>query len=361
MTGKDTLMSEARSQSETELRSDRSAPDHLSSSPQVVCIGDVVIDFTASGVSDAGNPIYECNAGGSPANVAAAVAALDGQSAFLGCVGEDDFGDLLRTSLMEAGVDVRGLVTTTEAGTRLVFIELAEDNERHFKRYPWPAAERCLRAADLDLDLLDHCKALHVSMGALREQPIREATWEAIARVRRREVPVSFDSNWTQEISVDPIRERRFLLDTGAEMDIRKLSLNELEFLFPGATIEEATDALFDSGPRLVIVTAGAQGCHYRSAAGSGFVPAFPVQALDTTGTGDTFLGALLYQLTRADTVDLDAVCGDAMYDALCFASAAGAVGATRRGSLRVMPSMADVMCMLERPETRQPANGDHA
>lgn len=326
---------------------DAMGPDAALPAPDVVAMGDVVVDFTSCGVSAGGNRLFECNPGGAPANVAAAVAALGGSASFLGCVGEDDFGDLLKDALDQAGVGTSAMVSTSASGTRLVFIELGEDNERQFKRYPALEAERYFRVSDLDRGLLDRCKLLHVSMTALTSAPIREATLAAIDHVRDQNKPVSFDPNWTAVGSVDPEAERRLILDTTAGVDIVKISADELRFLYPGLSLADGVDELSALGPRLVLVTDGAAGCHYQAGRVRGFQPAFSVEARDTTGAGDTFLGGLLFRLTRsADAMEL-AKLSTEVVEAVRFASAAAGVAVTRRGSLRAMPALDDVEELL--------------
>lgn len=88
----------------------------------VTALGELLIDFTDSGLSPAGMQLFERNPGGAPANVLAALARFGHQTAFLGKVGADMHGDFLRDTLMTAGIDVRGLISDPEVFTTLAFV-----------------------------------------------------------------------------------------------------------------------------------------------------------------------------------------------------------------------------------------------
>ena len=75
----------------------------------VAALGELLIDFTQSGVSPQGNPLWEANPGGAPCNVLAMLTRLGHTTAFLGKVGQDGFGDQLETALQEVGIDTRAL------------------------------------------------------------------------------------------------------------------------------------------------------------------------------------------------------------------------------------------------------------
>ena len=76
----------------------------------VISVGELLIDFTPVGISEKGNPIFERNPGGGPANMACAVANMGGRAAFVGKVGNDNFGSALKNIVEAKGVDVSGLV-----------------------------------------------------------------------------------------------------------------------------------------------------------------------------------------------------------------------------------------------------------
>ena len=88
----------------------------------VAALGELLIDFTQSGVSAQGNPLFEANPGGAPANVLAMLCRLGRRCAFLGKVGADGFGDRLAAVLGAAGIDLRGLRRDPEIPTTLAIV-----------------------------------------------------------------------------------------------------------------------------------------------------------------------------------------------------------------------------------------------
>lgn len=124
--------------------------------PLVVCFGEMLIDFVPSvaGVSLAEAPSFKKAAGGAPANVAVGVARLGGSSAFIGKVGEDEFGHMLANTLKENNVDSSGIRFDANARTALAFITLRADGEREFMFFRHPSADMLLSETELDKDLI---------------------------------------------------------------------------------------------------------------------------------------------------------------------------------------------------------------
>jgi len=116
----------------------------------VVALGEILIDFTPAGLSEQGNPLFEANPGGAPANVLACLAKLGRKTAFLGKVGADEFGRLLREVLASRGISTHGLVLEEAAQTTLAFVHLHEDGDRSFSFYRSPGADTLLRPEEVD-------------------------------------------------------------------------------------------------------------------------------------------------------------------------------------------------------------------
>lgn len=318
----------------------------------VVTIGDVVVDLTAAGRSRSGNVLYERNAGGGPANVVATVAALGGRSAFMGRVGDDHLGHFLEETLRATGVDTVGLRFDDAVGTRLVFIELDEHNDRAFTHYPSPRSDLEFRTEDIDQQLLARARIFHTCMLANLTPPIRQASEFALDMVRSAGGLVSFDPNWTQTASTDEVRERETIERVIPRTNILKLSLPELVFLQGDADLEDGARRLRQAGPELVLVTLGERGSYFQTESASGLVRAPNVRVADTTGAGDAFVGGLLFMLTsrRSSRPDLANVSEQHLREVVAFANACGAICAARRGSLRSVPSLTDVAELVALP-----------
>lgn len=110
----------------------------------VVAMGELLIDFTENGISSQGNPLLEANPGGAPCNVLAMLAKLGKSVAFIGKVGNDQFGSQLKDTLRAVGIDMRGLVTDPVVHTTLAFVHTLPDGDRDFSFYRDPGADMML-------------------------------------------------------------------------------------------------------------------------------------------------------------------------------------------------------------------------
>lgn len=128
----------------------------------IVSFGEMLIDFvpTMSGVSLAGAPGFLKAPGGAPANVAISVARLGGRSAFVGKLGDDEFGHMLAGILKENGVTSEGILFDKGARTALAFVTLRSDGEREFMFYRNPSADMLLTDSELNLELIRKVCAL---------------------------------------------------------------------------------------------------------------------------------------------------------------------------------------------------------
>ena len=118
----------------------------------VTALGELLIDFTESGLSPQGNPLLEANPGGAPCNLLAMLARLGHRTAFLGKVGRDAFGDMLRQRVSGVGVDVSGLRVDENIPTTLAFVHTQPGGERDFSFYRKPGADLMLGEDEVDLE-----------------------------------------------------------------------------------------------------------------------------------------------------------------------------------------------------------------
>ena len=106
---------------------------------KITTIGEILIDMTQTHIDENGNPHFAAIPGGAPANVAVAVSKLGGEAAFVGCVGDDLYGRLLRDTLIRYGVSVDGMQVTKRANTTLAIVMVDPTGERSFSFYRKPA------------------------------------------------------------------------------------------------------------------------------------------------------------------------------------------------------------------------------
>jgi len=319
----------------------------------IVCFGEALIDLHAWDVPGVvPSPVYVPFAGGAPANVAVAVARLGGDAAFAGMLGSDAFGNQLLRELEAAGVDTRHVRRTTAANTALAFVSHDARGERTFSFYRPPAADLLFRERDFSGDLFATASVFHAGSCSLTEPAIAATTLAGMRRARAAGALASFDVNLRPALwprGEDPAPRVWEALEAA---DLVKASREEFEVLAAPLGGERAAIArLWRGHARLLVVTDGAQPLRWFTRDDAGAMAAFRVGAVDSTGAGDAFTGALLQGLEARGVAALDALAADpARRDRwLRFAAACGALAATTAGSFAAMPARAAVEALLER------------
>ncbi|HEX7342510.1 MAG TPA: carbohydrate kinase [Rhodanobacteraceae bacterium] len=317
----------------------------------VCCFGEALIDF--HGVTTGATPTFTAHAGGAPANVAVAVARLGGHAAFAGMLGIGMFGDLLAERLALAGVDTRCVRRTDAANTALAFVSHAANGERSFSFYRPPSADLLFRDADFDPAIFQAGNIFHAGSCSMSEAACAATTVQGMTRARAAGALVSFDMNLRPALWPRGEDPAPTIWQALAQADFVKLSAEELAFLATSVDGEEAAlTRLWQAHAQLVIVTDGEHRQHWYTPHARGEHRIFKVDAIDTTGAGDAFVGGCLYQLAAQgiDAAHLPALAADsARLDALLrFASACGALAVTRAGSFAAMPALAEVTAFME-------------
>ena len=162
----------------------------------ITALGEILIDYTPMPRSAAGMQVFEQNPGGAPANVLACAAKLGRKTAFIGKVGCDLQGEFLRRTVIDVGIEARGLISDPEAFTTLAFVSLSETGERSFAFARKPGADTRLRAEELDESLLADTAVLHIGSLSLTDEPARGATLRAIGLAKSAGAVISYDPNY---------------------------------------------------------------------------------------------------------------------------------------------------------------------
>ncbi|MFD0620902.1 carbohydrate kinase [Paenibacillus sp. GCM10027629] len=314
----------------------------------VITLGELLIDFTPYGKSEHGQPLFERNPGGAPANVVAAIARLGSSSGFIGKVGNDAFGQGLRDALTFSGVDTAGLVLSESANTTLAFVHLAEDGDRSFSFYRNPGADQLLTEEEVPFASIAEARIFHFGSISMTDEPVRTATLAAVHHAKKHGVLVSFDPNLRPALWASDELAKEQILAGLRLADVVKISEEELEFLTGTADLEAGSQILCEQFPiSLLLVTRGGAGSFYRTGLRTGERAGFAVQAIDTTGAGDAFMAGALYSILLANqpipawtSTELDAL--------LTFANAMGALATTRKGGIPAMPTLMEVQGLMQ-------------
>ncbi|KAG6506745.1 fructokinase-1-like [Zingiber officinale] len=318
------------------------------SSGIVVSFGEMLIDFvpTVAGVSLAEAPGFLKAPGGAPANVAIAVARLGGHCAFVGKLGDDEFGRMLVAILRENGVDYSGVTLDSGARTALAFVTLRADGEREFMFYRNPSADMLLTEAELNLDLIRKAAVFHYGSISLITEPCRSAHLKAMEVAKQAGALLSYDPNLRLPLWPSAREAREKILSIWDQADIIKVSDVELEFLTGEDSVEdEVAMKLWRPNLTLLLVTLGEKGCKYYTKDFHGSVESFFVKQVDTTGAGDAFVGALLGKIIEDRSALQDE---EKLKELLRFANACGAITTTKKGAIPALPNLAEVLQLIE-------------
>lgn len=304
----------------------------------VLALGELLIDFTSNGLSEQGNGLFEANPGGAPCNVLAILNKLGKKTAFVGKVGNDGFGRMLKKTLEDLAINTEGLLLDDVYHTTLALVHTDENGDRDFSFYRDPGADVMLTADEVDPELLKRAKIFHYGTLSMTHDGVRAATQKAIEIAKADGQLLSFDPNYREPLwkTADMAKEQ---ISYGlSQCDILKISEEELELMTGTADIDEGVKILWGKHPNIKLfnVTAGGAGSYSFYKDMKAFQPGFKLGGtIETTGAGDTFGGAILdYVLEH----DIDALTEDNLNEMLRFANAAAYLVTTRKGALRSMP-----------------------
>lgn len=307
---------------------------------QKLCaIGEAILDFIPEEkglrLKDVTN--FKRVAGGAPANVAGAVAKLGAQASFITKLGEDAFGDHILECLQRSAIDTSQILRTDQGDTSLAFVSLAEDGNRDFMFYRRSCADKLLAPEDIREDALQDCGILHFCSVSLIEAPIKYAHKKLIDMAIKEQVLISFDPNLRLSLWEDETALRETVKEFIPYADILKISDEELEFITGCTLIEEALPSLMVGRVKVVIYTMGKDGAAVYYKDQHVYVPGYQVSVKDTTGAGDSFIGAFLYQLLANQHQDLYAITKKQFEEYLRFANGYAAYTTTQEGAMDAM------------------------
>ena len=313
----------------------------------VTALGELLIDFTESGVSEQGNPLLEVDPGGAPCNVLAMLKKLGRECAFVGKVGDDMFGRFLREEIRNAGICDDHLLTDPHVHTTLAFVKTFENGDRDFSFYRDPGADMMLCEEELPLETLRDTSIFHFGSLSLTHPGVRRATRRAVETAREAGALISFDPNLRPPLWKSESEAREQIAWGLGQCDILKIADNELVFMTGEERMDTGAEKLRAAWPniRLVNVTLGADGseswagdCHvFEPACGCGGV-------IETTGAGDTFCACVLHAVLEHG---IGGWTEDQLRRMLRFANTAAYLVTTKKGALRSMPERRQVEELL--------------
>ena len=309
---------------------------------KIVCIGESLIDFvcTEQDISLTDGKTFIKEAGGAPANVAACIARLGGESHFVGAVGRDPFGQYLIDTLETYGVNCQYIQSRNEP-TSLAFVSLFADGERDFVFNR--GADEQLAIDESTLSELTTNSIVHLgSATALLGGPLYDSYRQLVNAAHINNNIVCFDPNFRIDLwrgkEAEFIEKCHYFLSSS---QLVKVSEEELLLLTGETDQNQACSKLHEFGVQFVLVTLGSKGCLLSDGVSSTVIPAYEVDVIDTTGAGDSFIGAILYQLAsdlKGEALTTKRLKGFAQY-----ASKVSALVCSQLGAMSSLPTPEDL------------------
>ena len=306
-------------------------------------MGELMVDMVARTGTNEEIDGFDMKAGGAAANVAVAIARMDGAAGILAKVSGDFFGETLKRTMDENRVDTNGLIMDSQRKIGMAFITFDAERKPNYLFYRENTASASLCAADINPNLFEDERALYFSSMGLIGEPTRSATYQAAQYARQNGARVAFDPNIRFGLWPSGETAKQEILKMFAFVNICKMNDDELHFLFGEGEVEKKTKEVMQKYPGLEIlaVTLGKDGAVLLNRnLDCVTVRPLDTEVVDTVGAGDSFFAALL---VRAMLYDFQLDSPERLNETLEYANAAALLTAKRVGAIPAMPCMDEV------------------
>ncbi len=268
---------------------------------KILCIGEALIDMicTDTGTSLSKGEHFLKKPGGAPTNVAAAIAALGGDVLLSAKVGADPFGQQLIDTMKDFGVSTLWMVQDKNYFTTFAFVSLMKDGERDFVFNR--GADGQLNEADLEGIDLDKCSIIHFgSATAFLPGPLQHAYKSLLQKAIDKKIFISFDPNYRQLLWKNDtesfIHQSWYFME---HCNFFKVSDEEAMLITGSSSVNDAAKILSEKTNATFTITLGKEGTLLMHHQEKIIVESIAVTSIDSTGAGDAFVGAILYQLSN--------------------------------------------------------------
>jgi fructokinase len=277
---------------------------------KILCIGEALIDMicTDKGKSLSDGESFLKKPGGAPTNVAAAIAALGGEVELAAKVGVDPFGKHLIDVMHSFGVSTKWMLQDENSFTTFAFVSLMENGERDF--YFNRGADGQLSKEETDKINLEEFSIVHFgSATSFLPGPLQFAYESLLQRALQQNILISFDPNY---------RHLLFQHDKQAFIDqswkflyhshFFKVSDEEALMLTGQPTVSKAAAYFTEKTKAVFAITLGKEGTLLGLNGKTEIIESIDIKPADTTGAGDAFVGAVLYQLSDKSLEEIKAL-----------------------------------------------------
>ena len=307
----------------------------------IFCIGELLIDMVCvdnKGLKDGEK--FEKKAGGAPANVAASICKLEGNSYFLGQVGDDFFGTFL-VEMLES-LNINTSMTVKNGSTTIALVGIDANGERNFDFLRGSDGEYSFD--NIDTSKITSSDIIHFgSATGFLDGELKNTYFKLLEHAKTNNIYVSFDPNYRDALIKDDMLDQfvsdciEFLKVT----DFTKLSDEELTSITKEKDLDAGVKKLHELGVKVVTITLGSKGTYLSVNGENVIIPSIKITQVDSTGAGDSFVGAVLKQV--AEIEDKKNISMEEWKKIITFANNVGAITCTNYGAIDSMPTLEEV------------------
>lgn len=319
----------------------------------VICMGELLVEHvsTADNVSIVHSPGFIKAPGGAPANVAVALQRLGLRAGFVGKVGRDPFGEYLRESLAQTGVDTTYLFVDENARTTAVYVAVWDDGRKDLCFYRNPGADMMLNADEISDDIFAGARCFHFGSISFIDEPSASAQRKALRIARDKGLMISYDPNYRPTLWPDRQTAEKIIQDSFRHCHLAKVSEEEWQVATGHEDLEAGIKAIMAKGVELLVISRGENGAIATNGDYRIELPGLEVDVIETTGAGDGFLGAIITALLpeREKTGSLATLSEDKVRNALKMANAVGALTCKKPGAIPALPTRAETEKFIDK------------
>ena len=313
---------------------------------KILCIGEALIDMICSdkGMALSDGEHFIKKAGGAPMNVAAAIGALGGHVAVAAKVGEDPFGKHLIEVLNGFNVDTKHVIEDPRHFTTFAFVSLMENGERDF--YFNRGADGQLSTDETDSIHVQSFGIAHFgSATGFLHGPLQAAYSKMFYKALDENLFVSFDPNYRELLFGN--NKEEFIQQSWEfieKADFFKVSDEEALLLTGQSSVDEAASAFMKRTKAVFAITLGKEGTLLGLEGNTFLVPSIAIAQVDTTGAGDAFVGALLFQLSKFSNDEIGSMGAKEWTGLFSNANKAGARTCEYMGAMEAFKQLNDTI-----------------
>ena len=303
----------------------------------IVCMGEAMVEFTRMNRSK-NEALYIRGLGGDTSNCAISAARQGVKVAYLSAVGDDQFGKIAIDTWLTEGIDVSQVFVDPNSPTGIYFIDPVPKG-RNFTYYRAGSAASRMSSISSSQTILSRTAILHLSAitQAFSIAP-NEPSFEAIDIVKKNGGRISYDTNL--RLNLWGLEEaRRVINKTLTQADILLPSLDEAQILTGLDNKEDILNFYLQFEPEILALKCGSEGAIVIFEGRKEYIPALNVNAIDTSGAGDTFAGAFLAQIIQ----------GESPFEAARFAVVASGISVQGYGAMAPIPNRKQVLRAMAR------------